>query len=116
MRIDSYLRISLASAALVFGSLAQTWAQTELIVNGGFEAGVIATGWTRSGGADVYSSGDGAVPHAGSYCLWMGGVASEVDSAYQTITIPSGATSATLSFWYSIYTEETGGTVYDTFS
>jgi hypothetical protein len=32
---------------------------------------------------------------------------------YQTVTIPSGATSATLSFWYNITSDETSSTAYD---
>ncbi|MDP2755167.1 MAG: hypothetical protein Q8P40_12370 [Nitrospirota bacterium] len=32
---------------------------------------------------------------------------------YQAVTIPSNATSATLSFWYNITSQETGSSAYD---
>ncbi len=87
-------------------------AQTELITNGGFESG--SAGWTLSGGVTANSSYGFA--RSGSYYLWLGGVVNEIDAAYQTITIPSNATAATLSFYYNINSLEGNSTAYDTFS
>jgi hypothetical protein len=102
-------------AACCLATLVQARAQTNLIVNGGFETGV-ASPWVVTGGANAYSDLDGAVPRTGTYCLWLGGNPSEVDQAYQTVTIPVNATSATLAFYYTIYSEETGSVVHDTFT
>src|SRR5436309_9431170 len=98
MRIKYALRIITLASPLALASLLPAWAQTELIVNGGFESG--STAWTMSGGAGVYS--DGGYARSGANYLWLGGVTNENDAAYQTITIPGSATSATLSFYYNI--------------
>src|SRR5207302_6703508 len=96
----NYFRASAGTLILGFVSLSPAWAQTELIVNGGFESGT-SSGWSVTGGADVYS--DYGFAYSGSYYLWLGGVTNEVDAAYQTVIIPGSATVATLSFYYNIY-------------
>ncbi len=109
MRIN--LRVDVPAALLlVFASLLTAKAQIELIVNGGFESG--STMWTMSGGAG-YSSGPS---HSGNNFLYLGGALNENDAAYQTITIPNTAASATLSFYYNIYSYEGTSFAYDTFS
>src|SRR5882762_11059397 len=113
MKFNYAFRASSATAILGFVSLSQAWAQTELIVNGGFETGT-ASGWSMSGGAGVYSVG--SLAYSGTYYLWLGGTESEVDAAYQTITIPASASVATLSFYYNIYSDETTPGTYDTLS
>ena len=87
--------------------------QSNLIVNGGFETGS-ATPWTLTAG--VLNSSASEPAHTGSWDAWLDGYGrSHTDSAYQTITIPSGACAATLSFWLHINTSETTTTVaYDT--
>jgi hypothetical protein len=106
------LRTATVASLVVLASLRPAWAQVELIANGGFESG--STGWTMSGGAGVYS--DGGLSRSGAYYLWLGGVENENDAAYQTITIPGGVASATLSFYYNIYSEEDTSIAYDTFT
>src|SRR6184192_4269280 len=76
----NYFRASAGTLILGFVSLSAAWAQTELIVNGGFESGT-SSGWSVSGEADVYS--DYGFAYSGSYYLWLGGVTNEVDAAYQ---------------------------------
>ena len=98
MSINYRVQIPAAIILLVIVSSLPAGAQTELIVNGGFESG--GTGWTMSGGAG-YSSGYG---HSGNNFLYLGGAIYENDAAYQTIAIPSTAVSATLSFYYNITT------------
>jgi len=80
MKFNYAFRASSATAILGFVSLSGAWAQTELIVNGGFESGT-ASGWSMSGGAGVYSVG--SLAYSGTYYLWLGGTESEVDAAYQ---------------------------------
>ena len=86
--------------------------ETELVQNGGFESG--STNWTATSGVITNASGESA--HAGSYFAWLDGYGSATtDTVAQTVTIPSGTTTATLSFWLHIDTDETTTTtVYDT--
>jgi len=106
----------LAGAFLIlFGSVLAGRAQTELIINGGFESGTASspTGWTVGGGAEAYLYP--SVAHSGSRFLFLGGIENEVDYAYQTIAIPSGAGSARLSFYYNITSNDDPDTPYDFF-
>src|SRR5437667_10598898 len=99
MKANYTVRFFAATALFFTLSVAQVRAQTELIANGGFELG--NANWVMSGGAGTYS--DYGYARSGTNYLWLGGVASEMDAAYQTITIPSGAISATLSYYYNIF-------------
>jgi hypothetical protein len=80
----------------------------ELIQNGGFEtqsAGQ-ALPWvfTSSSATDFLTS---AFVHGGTTSLRLGGYNNADDSAYQLVTVPQGAFSATLSFWWLMDTRET---------
>jgi hypothetical protein len=78
---------------------------TNLIVNGGFETGT-ATPWTLTAGVLNNSTSEPA--HTGSWDAWLDGYGtSHTDTATQTVSIPSTATSATLTFWLHIDTAET---------
>jgi len=78
---------------------------TNLIVNGGFETGV-ATPWTLT--PAVLNNSASEPPHTGAWDAWLDGYGTtHTDSATQTVTIPSTATTATLSFWLHIDTAET---------
>ena len=75
-----------------------------LLQNPGFESG--ATVWTGTSGPITNNTGRPA--RTGSWKMWLGGngkTSTETES--QTVTIPSSATSATLSFWVRIDTAET---------
>src|SRR5207244_3534307 len=69
---------------------------------------------TASAGVIDNSASEAA--HSGSWKAWMDGYgAAHTDSIVQTVTIPAGKTSATLSFWLHIDTAETTATTaYDT--
>jgi subtilase family serine protease len=86
---------------------------TNVVTNGGFETS--ASPWTVSSG--VYctnSSCSGQTAHAGTGFLWLDGYGStHTDTATQSITIPAGKTSASLTFYVHIDTKETGTTAYD---
>src|SRR5947209_4223698 len=76
-----------------------------LIVNGGFESGT-ATPWTLTAG--VLNNSASEPPHSGAWDAWLDGYGTtHTDSATQTVTIPSTATTATLTFWLHIDTAET---------
>jgi hypothetical protein len=82
----------------------------QLLSNTGFESG--ATGWSATSGVITNSSSQAA--HSGSYKAWLDGYGTpHTDTLSQTVTVPSGCTRATLSFWLRVDTDETGTTAYD---
>ena len=85
---------------------------TQLITNGGFESG--ASSWTVSSG--VISNSGSEVARTGSYKAWLNGYGSaHTDTLYQQVSIPAAATSASLSFWLKVSSDETTTTqAYDT--
>jgi len=88
---------------------------TQLLGNPGFENGSSSPSpWTVSSGIIDNSTGEAA--HSGSWKAWLNGYGSaHTDTLSQTVTIPSNATGATLSFWLHIDTAETTTTsAYDT--
>jgi hypothetical protein len=87
----------------------------QLLGNPGFENGSSNTSpWTISTG--VVSNSTSEATHGGTWDAWMDGYGSaHTDSILQTVTIPSTATTATLSFWLHVDTAETTTTTaYDT--
>lgn len=104
-----------AAAALALFLPSPVHAQTELIGNGGFENGPSTPApWViENSEVSNYSDTNTAYAHSGSYFLWLGGLESWNDDAYQTVTIPAGVTSATLSFYYSVNSFDDPSTPYD---
>jgi len=89
-------------------TLTVTAQSTQLIQNGGFETGTLAN-WTAGG---VYLPFTTTVQkHSGAYSAQLGASSGSEpngdSSLYQTITIPSTATKATLTFWYWPSTTDT---------
>ncbi|MFJ9697227.1 protease pro-enzyme activation domain-containing protein [Kitasatospora sp. NPDC101183] len=83
----------------------------QLIGNGGFETGTAAP-WTASSGVIDNSSSEPA--HSGSWKAWLDGYGTaHTDTLSQTVSVPTGCKSATLTFWLHIDTAETGTTAYD---
>jgi hypothetical protein len=77
----------------------------QLIVNGGFEAAT-ASPWVLTAG--VLNTSASEPPHSGAKDAWLDGYGTtHTDTADQTVTIPSTATSANLTFWLHIDTAET---------
>jgi hypothetical protein len=88
---------------LVIGSTGGT--TTQLLSNAGFESGNVS--WTAAAASDITTSASYS-PRSGSWYAWLGGWATaHTDYLYQTVTIPAGATSATLSFYLRVATAET---------
>ncbi|SET63932.1 S8 family serine peptidase [Stigmatella erecta] len=106
-----------ASSAAVSVSVSNTTGSCsttqQLLSNPGFESG--ATGWTTTSGV-IDGTTDGSAARTGTYKAWLNGYGTaKTDSAYQQISIPATACSASLSFWVKITTKETTTTkVYDT--
>lgn len=87
-------------------------ASSQLLGNTGFETGS-ATPWTTTSG--VISNDSGESPHSGSWFAWLDGYGStHTDTLSQQVAIPSGKTSATLSYYLHIDTAETSQTASDT--
>lgn len=87
----------------------------QLLGNPGFENGSANPApWTVTSG--VIDNSSSQAPHAGSWKAWLNGYGSvHTDTLLQSVTIPSTATSAALSFWLHIDTAETSTTTaYDT--
>ncbi|WP_316778848.1 putative Ig domain-containing protein [Streptomyces sasae] len=81
-----------------------TCTSTQLLGNPGFESG--NTTWTASSGVITNSSSEAA--HAGSYKAWLDGYgSSHTDTLSQSVTIPSGCTATTFTFYLHIDTAET---------
>ncbi len=91
---------------------------TQILLNPGFESGT--TSWTISG-TTIGGTKNSVAPRTGSYmasfCFNTAYENSTTDSIYQTVTIDSAATAATLNFYYYIKTTETTtSTAYDKFT
>ncbi|MEW2515912.1 hydrolase [Streptomyces sp. NPDC046870] len=89
-----------------------TCTSAQLLANPGFESG--ATSWTASSGVITNDTGEAA--RTGSYKAWLDGYGSaRTDTLAQSVTIPAGCASATLSFYLHVDTAETTtSTAYDT--
>ncbi|HET7522718.1 MAG TPA: pre-peptidase C-terminal domain-containing protein [Acidimicrobiales bacterium] len=80
-------------------------AAQQLLGNPGFETGT-ASPWVATTG--VINNSTSEPPHSGSWDAWMDGYGTtHTDSVYQQVTIPSTATTATLTFFLHIDTAET---------
>ena len=80
-------------------------AASQLLGNPGFETGS-AVPWVATAG--VIDSSTSEPAHSGSWKAWMDGYGTtHTDTLYQDVTIPSTATSATLTFWLHFDTAET---------
>jgi len=101
-----------ATSATVPFSVANSAPPVERISNGGFESG--KTGWTGSSG--VITKSNSYAAHTGSWKAWLNGYGTaNTEYVYQTVSLPSTATSATLSFWLWVDSDETTTTTaYDT--
>lgn len=85
----------------------------QLLGNPGFETGTAAP-WTASSGVVTNSTGEAA--HGGTWKAWLDGYGTaHTDTLTQSVTVPGGCTSVTLSFWLHVDTAETTTTTaYDT--
>jgi uncharacterized protein (TIGR03437 family) len=87
--------------------------QQQLLSNPGFESGNNGV-WVITSGVIDNSASPAA--RTGSWKAWLNGYGTaHTDTAYQQVTIPSTASTATLTFWLRITTAETTTTIaYDT--
>jgi hypothetical protein len=83
---------------------------TQVLGNPGFENGSASPApWSVTSG--VINNSASEPPHSGSWDAWLDGYgATHTDTALQQVTVPSGATAATLSFFLHIDSAETSTT------
>jgi hypothetical protein len=98
---------NVGSSSTITVTVSNSTGSQQLLGNPGFENGSSNTSpWTTSTG--VVSNSTSEPPHGGTWDAWMDGYGSaHTDSILQTVTIPSTATTATLSFWLHVDTAET---------
>ena len=81
-------------------------APVELLQNPGFEHGLPPDPWIAANGKGapiiVQAAKSGVTPHAGNWMVVLAGTNNDHDTLRQTVIIPSGAASASVSFWWSI--------------
>jgi subtilisin family serine protease len=77
----------------------------QLLANPGFESGNVS--WTASTGV-IDGTTSGSAARTGSWKAWLNGAGTtRTEFAWQDVTIPSTACSASLSFWVKITSSET---------
>ncbi|HEX7773488.1 MAG TPA: S8 family peptidase [Pyrinomonadaceae bacterium] len=77
---------------------------SELLLNRGFESGNVT--WVATSG--VVTNLTQQTPRTGAWYAWLNGYGvSHTDTLHQQITVPSSATTVTLSFWLKITSAET---------
>jgi serine protease len=102
------------------GSTSFTWDVTacgskQLLGNPGFETGSAAP-WTSSPAGIIHANGTGDPSHSGNYFAYFDGPGTaQTDALSQTVTIPAGCKSDTLSYWLRIDGVEFTSTAVDTF-
>jgi hypothetical protein len=85
---------------------APTCASGQEVANPGFESG--SASWSATSGVIGQWGSSGEPTHSGSWDAWLDGYGRpHTDTLSQTVTIPSGCTNYTLSFWLHIDTAET---------
>ncbi|MFD4548803.1 M1 family aminopeptidase [Streptomyces sp. NPDC058466] len=106
------LPVTPAAAAPPAAPVAAACTPAQVVTNGGFESGT--SPWTQSS-TSVITNRAGQTAHGGTSFAWLNGVGStHTDTLSQSVTIPSGCSSATLTFWLHIDTAETtSSTAYD---
>ncbi|WP_224365429.1 S8 family serine peptidase [Hyalangium versicolor] len=94
-----------SAVAVTVNNAATCATTTQLLANAGFESG--STSWTATSGVINNLTSDSAA-RTGSYKATLGNNGStSTETAYQAITIPATACSASFSFWLKITTSET---------
>lgn len=101
-----------SAAAAHTSSPAAACTPAQVVTNGGFESGT--SPWSQSS-SGVITTRSGQTAHSGTGFAWLDGTGgTHTDTLSQSVTIPSGCATATLTFWLHIDTAETtSSTAYD---
>jgi hypothetical protein len=93
------------SFSLTVNAATGTCSAGQKITNPGFESG--STGWSATPGV-IGQNGPSEPAHSGTWDAWLDGYGrTHTDTVSQSIKIPSGCSTYTLSFWLHIDTAET---------
>jgi Divergent InlB B-repeat domain/Bacterial Ig domain len=103
-RLDMRKKLLIGLAACFLQS---AFGQSELLINGGFEAGAAAP-WVV-GGAGANITNNPAIARSGVNSLSMGNVQGASQFAYQTFTIPTIAIHAVLSYYWNVSSQDLQG-------
>ncbi|MGH3863431.1 S8 family serine peptidase [Actinokineospora sp.] len=111
------VKVDVRDSSGASASVSFTWTVTggscppaQKVVNPGFESG--ATGWTSS--VNVIGQHRAYPAHGGTWSAWLGGWGSVSNESFsQAVAVPAGCSSAKLSFWLLIDTDENEPTAYD---
>ncbi|MFG2146329.1 M1 family aminopeptidase [Streptomyces sp. NPDC048696] len=108
----TFLPAAPAAAAPHAAPKAAACTPAQVVANGGFESGT--SPWSQSS-SSVITSRAGESAHGGTSFAWLDGTGgTHTDTLSQSVTIPSGCSTATLTFWLHIDTDETtSSTAYD---
>ncbi|MET9962248.1 M1 family aminopeptidase [Streptomyces sp. NPDC006326] len=106
------LSVTPAAAAPAEAPAADACTPAQVVSNGGLESGT--SPWSQSS-TSVITNRAGQSAHGGTYFAWLNGVGrTHTDTLSQSVTLPSGCSAATLSFWLHVDTAETtSSTKYD---
>jgi hypothetical protein len=81
----------------------------QLLANPGFDSGRVAWVETTTSSSAIITNDSALMTVKGqtpSYLAWLAGYSNAQDDLSQVVTVPAGATSITLSFYYVIQTQE----------
>jgi hypothetical protein len=91
----------------------------QLLGNPGFENGSSTAPWTQSstlGFQPITASTSSEPAHSGSWEAWLNGNGTaDTDTVAQSVAVPSGCSTATLSFWLHVDSTEKTTSAVDTF-
>lgn len=81
----------------------------QLMLDGGFEAGLPSAAWQTSSSvfSDILDDSADPAAHSGSWKAWLGGSDSVTETLRQTFTIPAGSGPVQVSYWWRVSTLET---------
>ncbi|MEV6732564.1 MULTISPECIES: M1 family aminopeptidase [unclassified Streptomyces] len=99
------LSVTPAAAAPPKAPLAAACTPAQVVANGDFESGTSPWNQSQTG---IVTNRAGQAAHGGTTFAWLNGVGrTHTDTLSQSVTIPSGCSTATLTFWLHIDTAET---------
>lgn len=96
-----------ASAAADFTTSDGSSVCSNVVLEPGFEGGADSSWSESSSNSWVLITNN--FPRTGTYSAWLGGGNNELSRVWQSLSIPANATSATLTYWYAIGSDDDCG-------
>lgn len=97
-----------ADQTIYLPHISQGCGPTQLVADGGFEAGLPTTAWQAqsSVGSMIIDDTDPPPAHGGTWKAWLGGDNLVLETLSQTVSVPETSAQLALSFWWLVSTEE----------